>query len=70
MEVAMGASRPLIILLVGFLLVLAGFVGPVLMVLGLVPASLALSFASHTASVGGLFLGLLGSAMYVGGRQR
>ena len=65
----MGASRPLIVLLVGFVLVVAGFIGPALMVLGIVQASLLLSFVSHTASVGGLFLGLLGSAMYVGGRQ-
>lgn len=65
----MGASRPLIVLLIGFLLVVIGFLGPALMVLELVPASLALSFASHTASVSGLFLGLLGSAMYVGGRR-
>ena len=65
----MGASRPLMIVGVGFLLVVVGFVGPVLMVLGLTPASLCLSFVSHTASVGGLFLGLVGSAMYVGGRQ-
>ncbi len=65
----MGASRPLIIVGIGFLLVVVGFVGPVLMVLGLAPVSLWLSFVSHTASVGGLFLGLVGSAMYVGGRQ-
>ncbi len=65
----MGPSRALKIILVGFLLVVLGFVGPVLMVLRLVPSSLALSFFSHTASVGGLFLGLAGGAMYVGGRQ-
>ncbi len=65
----MGSSRALKIILVGFLLVLVGFVGPVLMVLRLVPASLTLSFISHTASVGGLFLGLAGGAMYVGERQ-
>lgn len=62
----MAALRPVTVLLIGFLLVVIGFVGPVLMVLEIVPASFALSFISHTASVGGLFLGILGSALYAG----
>jgi len=66
----MAVFSPVKILMVGFLLVVVGFVGPALMVLELVPASFALSFVSHTASVGGLFLGLLGSAMYSGGGRK
>lgn len=62
----MAALRPVTVLLIGFFLVVVGFVGPVLMVLEIVPASFALSFISHTASVGGLFLGILGSALYAG----
>jgi uncharacterized membrane protein len=54
---------------VGFPLVLFGFVGPFLMVLGILPLSYALSFLSFGASVVGLFLGLIGSALYAG-RQR
>ena len=66
----MGRIRPVRLILVGFFLVLLGFVGPLLMVLGLVQTTLALSFLSHAASVGGLFLGLIGAAMYAGAHKK
>lgn len=50
----------------GAVLVLFGFVGPFLMILEVLPLSYALSFASFGASIVGLFLGLLGSALYTG----
>ena len=56
---------PRLIVVIGFFLVLFGFVAPFLMVLGTIKASFALSFASHAASVSGLFLGLVGAAWYV-----
>ncbi len=65
----MGGSHPLRVIFIGFLLVLVGFIGPVLMVLGVVPASFGLSFISHTASVGGVFLGFYGGAMVIGDRR-
>jgi len=49
---------------IGFVLVLVGFVGPLLMVLKVIEPTFALSFLSHGASVAGLVLGIIGSAMY------
>lgn len=66
----MGRIRPLRLVLLGFFLVLFGFFGPLMMVVGVVEASFAFSFLSHAASVGGLFLGLVGTAMYVGARRK
>jgi hypothetical protein len=66
----MGRIRPIRLILIGFVLVLFGFGGPLLMVLGLVETSFAFSFLSHAASVGGLFLGLIGTAMYAGARKK
>ena len=47
---------------IGFVLVLAGAVLPFLMVLGVLPSPLWLSFIAVFSSIGGLFLGLLGAA--------
>lgn len=66
----MGRIRPFWLILIGFLLVVFGFVGPLLMVVGVVEASFAFSFLSHAASVSGLLLGLMGTAMYAGARKR
>ena len=63
-------TRPLWLILIGFVLVLFGFVGPFLMVLGIVETSFAFSFLSHGASVSGLLLGVIGTAMYAGTRKR
>jgi hypothetical protein len=53
-----------VIIALGFVLVLFGFVAPFLMVIGVIEPSFAPSFVSHGASVGGLFLGLFGVASY------
>ncbi len=58
-------SRPLTLILIGFVLVLLGAVLPFLIVLGLLPSTWPLNFGSFVASVAGLFLGVIGSAMYV-----
>ncbi len=60
----MTRQRPLNIILIGFFLVLFGFLGPLLMVIQVVEASFFLSFLSFTASVTGLFMGLVGTAWY------
>jgi hypothetical protein len=52
-------------IIIGFLLVLFGFIAPFLMVLKLIPSSFWLSFLSHGASVSGLFLGLIGASNYI-----
>lgn len=52
-----------LILLTGFLLALLGAVLPALMVMEIVPSTLFLNFFSFTATVAGIFLGLIGAAM-------
>ena len=49
---------------VGFVLLLVGFVAPLLMVLKVIKPTFALSFLAHGASVAGLVLGMIGAAMY------
>jgi membrane associated rhomboid family serine protease len=58
-------TNPRAMIAIGFVLVLLGFVVPLLMVTRIIESNLALSFISHGASVGGLFLGILGGALYV-----
>jgi hypothetical protein len=58
-------NSPWKIILLGFLLVLAGAVLPFLMVIHLVKSTFFLNFFSYTASLVGLILGIIGSAMYV-----
>ncbi len=53
------------IIIIGFILVVLGFVFPLLMTLQIVASSFALNFFSFGASVLGLFLGLVGAAWYV-----
>ncbi len=61
--------EPWKLIVVGFVLVLLGFVGPFLMVLEALPVTYGLSFLSFSASVVGLFLGLIGCALYTGLRR-
>ena len=57
--------QPWKIIVIGFFLVLFGFVAPFLMVMRIVESSLILNFLSYGASMVGLFLGLIGAALYV-----
>lgn len=52
--------------LIGFLCVLAGAVLPFLMVMRILPSTFFLNFFSFIVSVVGIFLGVIGVAMYVG----
>jgi hypothetical protein len=52
------------IILIGFVLVVLGFVIPFLMVIRIIEPSFFLGFLSYGASVAGLFLGLIGAAWY------
>ena len=61
---------PRFMIAVGFVLVLAGVVFPLLMVLRWVQSTFWLNFLSYSASVAGLFLGLIGAASYVGRKRR
>jgi hypothetical protein len=57
-------------IVIGFFLVLTGAVLPFLIVIRLVPSTFFLNFLAYTASVSGLFLGVIGMAMYVGEKRR
>ena len=48
---------------IGFVLVVLGFVLPLLMIIDVIPTSLLLSLVSHGASVSGLILGIAGTIM-------
>jgi len=61
----MSGMQPWKIIVIGFFLVLFGFVAPFLMVMRIVESSLILNFLSYGASMVGLFLGLIGAALYV-----
>jgi hypothetical protein len=50
--------------------VLTGVALPLLMVLGVIQPTFLLGFVAFAASVGGLFLGLYGSAMVVRSRRK
>ena len=65
----MSRLSPWQIIAIGFVLVLLGFVLPFLMTVRVVPSTLFLSLLSYAASVSGLFLGLIGAAMYVRTRR-
>jgi len=59
-------NRNIIIMIaVGFVLVVAGAVLPFLMVQQILKSTLFLNFLAFAISVSGLFLGLIGGAMYV-----
>ena len=63
-------NNPTRIIVIGFFLVLFGFLGPFLMVLDLLPKTYLLSFLSYGASIAGLFLGLIGTASMVKIRRK
>jgi len=60
----MSRWNPKYILLLGFILVFLGFLVPFLMVTQVIKSTMFLNFFSYIASVLGLFLGLVGAAMY------
>jgi hypothetical protein len=51
-------------ILIGFVLVLLGFLLPLLMVMKVLESTYFLNFFSFIASLVGLFLGLMGAAQY------
>jgi|APHig6443717497_1056834.scaffolds.fasta_scaffold390136_2 hypothetical protein len=59
------SEHPVRLILIGFVLVLAGAVFPLLMVSKVLESTFFLNIASYTASTAGLFLGIIGGAMYV-----
>jgi uncharacterized membrane protein len=63
-------NRPALLIFIGFLLVLMGVVIPWLIVLKYLPSTFFLNFFSYGASVLGIYLGLIGTAMYVKDQRR
>ena len=63
-------THPKKIILLGFFLVLFGFVGPWLMILGYLKSTLFLNFIIYASSVSGLILGIIGAAMWGGTRKK
>lgn len=57
------------LLLIGFLMVLTGAALPFLILIGVFESTYLLNFIAFVSSVVGVFLGILGSAMYVGQRK-
>ena len=62
--------EPRYLILVGFCLLLFGFIAPLLMVVKVIGSSLWLSFLSYIASATGLLLGLVGTAWYSNARRK
>jgi hypothetical protein len=58
------------ILLIGFFMALAGVILPLLMVIGVLESTFFLNFFSYTISTLGVFLGIIGTAMYVRENRR
>lgn len=54
------------VIVIGFFMVLTGAVLPFLIVIGLLESTFLLNFIAFASSVIGVFLGVLGSAMFVG----
>jgi hypothetical protein len=62
-------KNPKTLLIIGFFLILAGVVLPFLMVIHIFESTFFLNFFSFGAQVAGLFLGFIGSVMYIRVRQ-
>ncbi len=58
------------LIVVGFILVLAGAVLPFLIVMRILPSTFLLNLLAYGASTIGIFLGIIGVAMHVGESRR
>jgi hypothetical protein len=58
------------LIVIGFFLALAGAVVPFLIVIRLLPSTFLLNFLAFAASITGVFLGVIGVAVYVGEQRR
>lgn len=57
-------------LVIGFFLVLFGFLAPFLMVIHVIQSTFWLSFLSYAASMIGLMFGLIGAVLYVADHRK
>jgi hypothetical protein len=66
----MNRWRPNYLFIIGFVLVLIGFLLPFLMVMKVIEATFLLSFFSFIASTAGLFLGIIAVGFYIRDRRK
>jgi hypothetical protein len=66
----MNRWQPNYLFIIGFVLVLIGFVLPFLMVLKVIEATFFLSFLSFITSTAGLFLGIIAVGFYIRDRRK
>lgn len=57
-------------ILIGFVMVVVGAVLPFLIVMRILPSTFLLNFLSYGTSTVGIFLAVIGVAMYVGEKRR
>lgn len=60
---------PIQLMIIGFILLVTGFALPFLMMIKLMEPTFLLILLAYLSSVGGLVIGVLGSALYVRERQ-
>jgi hypothetical protein len=63
-------ANPRVILVIGFVLVMLGFILPLLEVLRILESTFLLNFFAYAASVAGVFLGVIGAATLTARRRR
>ena len=63
-------THPRRFVIIAFFMLFAGAALPFLILIGLLESTFLLNFAAYIVSVGGLFLGIIGIAMYVGDARR
>ncbi len=63
-------TRPVRMILLGFVLSVAGTVLPLLMVIQVLPSTFFLNFLAYVCMIAGLFLGIIGASRYVREHRR
>jgi len=58
-------NRPVLLIFIGFLCMMLGWILPFLMVMHILASTFFLNFFSYTVSLIGLILGIIGSATYM-----
>lgn len=61
---------PVGMMIVGLCLLVVGFIIPFLMIIQIIKPGFFLAFLSYAASLSGLFLGLIGAALYARERRQ
>jgi uncharacterized membrane protein len=62
--------NPSRLIIIGFVLLIIGFILPLLMVLRVIQSTILLNFLAYGSSFSGLVLGIIGSAWYTGRNRK